>query len=50
VSYLRSVAGFRTVPVEIGQHYVHAEWSQQLMPLNQFLDVYITAEKVALIS
>jgi hypothetical protein len=46
VSYLRSISGYRTVPVEIGQHYIHTDWSQQLMTLNEFIDIYITAEKV----
>jgi lysine-specific demethylase 8 len=45
VSYLRSISGYRTVPVEIGQHYIHTDWSQQLMTLNEFIDIYITAEK-----
>jgi lysine-specific demethylase 8 len=45
VSYLRSISGYRTVPVEIGQHYIHTDWSQHLMTLNEFIDIYITAEK-----
>jgi hypothetical protein len=31
--YLRRVAGCRTVPVEVGAHYLHGAWTQELMTL-----------------
>ncbi|KAH6918702.1 hypothetical protein BKA70DRAFT_1247992 [Coprinopsis sp. MPI-PUGE-AT-0042] len=37
-SYLKSVAGpGRLVPVEIGAHYMHDSWRQQIMPWDSFL-------------
>ncbi|XP_057717402.1 lysine-specific demethylase 8 isoform X2 [Corythoichthys intestinalis] len=41
LEYLRSVAGCRTVPVEVGSRYTDEEWSQKLMTLNEFIDRYI---------
>ncbi|XP_061606369.1 lysine-specific demethylase 8 [Phyllopteryx taeniolatus] len=41
LEYLRSVAGCRTVPVEVGSRYTDEEWSQTLMTLNDFIDRYI---------
>ncbi|XP_049601727.1 lysine-specific demethylase 8 [Syngnathus scovelli] len=41
LEYLRSVAGCRTVPVEVGSRYTDEEWSQTLMTLNKFIDQYI---------
>ena len=41
IEYLRKVAGFRTVPVEIGSSYLEDDWGQQLMTLNDFLDVFL---------
>ena len=40
-AYLRRVAGLRAVPVEIGEHYLHEEWRQALMPLGTFLDEHV---------
>ena len=45
LEYLRRVAGFRTVPIEIGSKYTETQWSQTLMTLNDFLDYFITKEK-----
>jgi lysine-specific demethylase 8 len=39
------VAGLRTVPVEIGQHYAKDDWSQQLMTVNDFIDIFILNDK-----
>lgn len=41
IEYLRSVAGCRTVPVEVGSRYTDEEWSQTLLTLNDFIDRYI---------
>nr|GMD19358.1 putative lysine-specific demethylase JMJD5 [Ipomoea batatas] len=38
LNYLRSVAGFRTVPVEIGKHYLCPEWKQELITFSEFLE------------
>ncbi|CEM25725.1 unnamed protein product [Vitrella brassicaformis CCMP3155] len=43
-SYLRKVAGRRTVPVEIGSSYIEDDWTQRLMPLREFLDTYIATQ------
>ena len=39
--YLRRVAGSRTVPVEVGRHYLAQGWGQDLMPLADFLDNHL---------
>lgn len=36
-NYLASVAGDRTVPVEVGAHYTNDEWSQDLVKFREFL-------------
>ncbi|CAN9505536.1 unnamed protein product [Ophioblennius macclurei] len=41
IQYLRSVAGCRTVPVEVGSRYTDEDWSQTLLTVNQFIDKYI---------
>ncbi|KAG8006836.1 Lysine-specific demethylase 8 [Nibea albiflora] len=41
IEYLRSVAGCRTVPVEVGSRYTDEEWSQTLLTVNGFIDRYI---------
>lgn len=41
IEYLRSVAGCRTVPVEVGSRYTDEEWSQTLLTCNEFIDRYI---------
>lgn len=41
IGYLRSVAGCRTVPVEVGSRYTDEEWSQTLLTVNEFIDRYI---------
>eukprot|EP01122_Echinamoeba_exundans_P003977 TRINITY_DN14016_c0_g1_i1.p1 TRINITY_DN14016_c0_g1~~TRINITY_DN14016_c0_g1_i1.p1 ORF type:complete len:437 (+),score=48.43 TRINITY_DN14016_c0_g1_i1:260-1570(+) len=42
LDYLRAVAGFRLVPVEVGSKYTEREWSQTLMPLEEFIDTFIS--------
>jgi hypothetical protein len=39
MQYLLSVAGLRTVPVEIGKHYLASEWRQRLMLFSDFLQL-----------
>lgn len=39
-SYLASAAGDRTVPVEVGGHYMSDGWGQRLMSLRSFLRCY----------
>uniref|UniRef100_A0A672YD04 Lysine-specific demethylase 8 n=1 Tax=Sphaeramia orbicularis TaxID=375764 RepID=A0A672YD04_9TELE len=46
VEYLRSVAGCRTVPVEVGSRYTDEEWSQTLLTVNEFIDQYDGAKAV----
>nr|SVE80190.1 EOG090X0844 [Daphnia magna] len=41
VDYLRKVAGYRTVPIEIGSKYTDDAWSQSLTTVNEFIDNYI---------
>ncbi|KAH0465901.1 hypothetical protein IEQ34_006004 [Dendrobium chrysotoxum] len=38
VDYLRSIAGDRTVPVEVGKNYLSSDWKQELITFSQFLD------------
>ncbi|XP_065350020.1 bifunctional peptidase and arginyl-hydroxylase JMJD5-like isoform X3 [Cloeon dipterum] len=42
--YLLKVAGRRTVPVELGRDYTHAHWTQQLMPLGEFVRGHLLHE------
>lgn len=42
--YLSEVAGFRTVPIEIGSKYTELQWSQALMTLDEFISCFITKE------
>lgn len=37
INYLITIAGNRTVPVELGSHYVDENWSQKLMTLKDFI-------------
>ncbi|PKU74206.1 lysine-specific demethylase JMJ30 isoform X1 [Dendrobium catenatum] len=38
VDYLKSIAGDRTVPVEVGKNYLSSDWKQELITFSQFLD------------
>jgi lysine-specific demethylase 8 len=40
-AYLAAVAGARTVPIEVGAHYLAPEWRQELMPLSRFLTEHL---------
>ncbi|KAK4790385.1 hypothetical protein SAY86_017689 [Trapa natans] len=37
LDYLESVAGYRTVPVEVGKNYLCSDWKQELITFSQFL-------------
>ena len=41
VQYLKHVAGYRTVPVEIGSRYTDDNWTQTLMTINDFIENYV---------
>jgi lysine-specific demethylase 8 len=41
VNYLKKVAGARTVPIELGAHYVHPTWSQKLMTVGEFIEAHV---------
>jgi hypothetical protein len=41
IPYLRATAGPRTVPVEIGSHYLAEGWGQRLITFDESLDTYM---------
>ena len=41
LAYLEAAAGTRTVPVELGDHYLAHNWRQQLMPIAQFIEEHM---------
>ncbi|XP_058227802.1 lysine-specific demethylase JMJ30 isoform X3 [Rhododendron vialii] len=38
MDYLKRIAGYRTVPVEVGRNYLCSEWKQELITFSQFLE------------
>nr|XP_043625214.1 lysine-specific demethylase JMJ30 isoform X2 [Erigeron canadensis] len=38
LSYLKKVAGYRTVPVEVGKNYLCTDWKQEMLTFSEFLD------------
>lgn len=44
VSYILSLAGERTVPIEIGSQYSDENWSQKLMTLKEFVEKYYLSD------
>eukprot|EP00191_Tetraselmis_sp_GSL018_P021199 CAMPEP_0177586082 /NCGR_PEP_ID=MMETSP0419_2-20121207/4870_1 /TAXON_ID=582737 /ORGANISM="Tetraselmis sp., Strain GSL018" /LENGTH=338 /DNA_ID=CAMNT_0019075925 /DNA_START=647 /DNA_END=1660 /DNA_ORIENTATION=+ len=40
-SYLRRTCGQRTVPVEVGRHYLDDAWTQRLMTLSEFVEGHL---------
>ena len=42
--YLLAAAGPRTVPVELGAHYLAPGWGQALMPFSAFVAAHLLAE------
>ncbi|KAH6944008.1 hypothetical protein HPB50_001164 [Hyalomma asiaticum] len=45
IRYLMTIAGGRTVPVELGNKYTDEDWSQKLMTLASFVRTYILKEE-----
>eukprot|EP00210_Caulerpa_lentillifera_P002821 g2695.t1 len=41
LSYFLENFGYRTVPVEIGRHYLDEDWSQKMLTLEDFLEQFI---------
>ena len=41
IQYLKTIAGCRTVPVELGLRYTDDSWTQKLMTVGDFIDSYI---------
>ena len=41
LEYLTARAGLRTVPVEVGSHYLAEGWGQRLMPLSDFIQRHV---------
>lgn len=41
ITYFKQRFGFRTVPVEVGKHYLASDWHQDLMTLSEFTDAYL---------
>lgn len=48
LSYLKAVAGERTVPVEVGAHYLAEGWGQRLMNMAQFLDQHVAGQPASM--
>ncbi|CAH1113358.1 unnamed protein product [Psylliodes chrysocephalus] len=44
ITYLLEIAGDRTVPIEIGSHYVDETWTQKLMTLKEFIHKHYLSE------
>lgn len=44
LAYLTRVAGARTVPVELGRHYLAQGWGQRLMLFSDFVKLHIQTE------
>lgn len=44
VNYLLRIAANRTVPIEIGLHYVDKNWSQKLMTFRDFIRKHYLSE------
>ena len=44
LEYLSQVAGPRTVPVEVGKHYLDEDWGQRLMLFSQFVQLHVLRE------
>jgi hypothetical protein len=44
-AYLRRALGHRTVPVEVGEHYLAEGWGQRLLPFAEFWDACVAADR-----
>ena len=40
-NYLAGLAGLRTIPVELGRHYLADGWGQRLMRFHDFLRLHM---------
>lgn len=38
LNYLKRVAGYRTVPVEVGKNYLCTDWKQEMLTFSEFLE------------
>eukprot|EP00794_Sanderia_malayensis_P015906 gene15906-17506_t len=45
IEYIRSKAGYRTVPIEIGDRYTSNDWTQKLLSINEFIEMFIENPK-----
>jgi hypothetical protein len=43
MSYLKRLAGQRTVPVELGRSYMADDWRQEFLQLRRFIDDFVAA-------
>ncbi|XP_064639856.1 lysine-specific demethylase 8-like [Lineus longissimus] len=41
LDYIKNVAGYRTVPIEIGAKYTEETWSQKLLSVGEFIDRFL---------
>ena len=39
--YIKAKAGARTIPVEVGEHYLQEGWGQKLMLLSDFISDHL---------
>lgn len=46
IGYLQRVAGARTVPIELGSHYAHTDYSQKLMTIADFIELHVIGGKL----
>ncbi|KAE8740647.1 hypothetical protein FOCC_FOCC013795 [Frankliniella occidentalis] len=46
IGYLQRVAGARTVPIELGSHYAHTDYSQKLMTIADFIEQHVVGGKL----
>jgi len=44
LEYLKGRCGMRTVPVEIGRHYLDEGWTQKLMTVSSFIESFVSSE------
>ena len=44
LDYIKEKAGYRTVPIELGSKYTDDSWSQKLMTVKEFIDMYVSNE------
>ena len=44
LDYIKTIAGCRTVPIEIGSKYTDEDWSQKLMLVSDFIDKFFTGD------